>query len=48
MPLTPESPEDRIPVSAVSKALETIKENEEPSSSLVNYSNSSNISPSVQ
>ena len=48
MPLTPESPEDRVPAAVGLKASEMIKENKESSPSLVNYNNNPNMLPSVQ
>ena len=47
MPLTPESPEDRVPAAAGLKASGMIKENKESSPSPVNYNNP-NMLPSVQ
>jgi len=48
MPLTPESPEDRVPVTTKSKSSETVKENEESLSSLVNYNTNHSVSPALQ
>ncbi|XP_067057051.1 uncharacterized protein [Acropora muricata] len=48
MPMTPSSPGDRVPVVAVMKATESIRESKQSSASLPNYNNNPDISPSVQ
>ena len=46
--MTPSSPGDRVPVVAVMKAAESIRESKQSSASLPHYNNNPDISPSVQ